>query len=373
MRRLLLLLATVVAALPIIAASAALPATDAVSKAAGYIHGTLATDGSYGSSQPGQNMDAILAIRSAGYDPSKDRLTGGQSPADYLVANAASLSTPAGAGKAALAARALGLDPTSVGGTDLISKVTGAFNATTGRFAADDFSQSLAILGLACTGHSVDAKAVTALRDAQLDDGGWGFGGSSDADTTAIAVQALIAAGVPKSDGTVADALALLKSTQAADGGWGFDPAASNTSSTAFVLQAVLALGENPESATYTKGSNTPVSYLLSQQLPDGSFEGFDHLFAANQVTPPLAGRTFCNAADTPITRVRPPAATPPPITTVPVPPTVIATAPATTAPSPPSTGTGTATESSPLTWLAILAGAILFSATGATFALRSR
>ncbi len=374
MRRLLLTLAAVAVALPIFAVGAALPANDAVAKGSAFIHVSLAADGSYGSTSAGQNMDAILAIRASGFDPAKDRRAGGQSPADYLVANAGAVPTAAGAGKAALAAKALSLDPKAVGSTNLIAKITSALNGTAGRYAADDFGQSLAILGLACTGNAVDAKAVTALKDAQLDSGGWGFDGFADADTTGIAIQALIAAGVAKTDPVVAAGLAHLRATQAADGGWGYDPAASNASSTAFALQALLALGEDAESAAFTKGSNTPVSYLLSQQLPDGSFEGFDPLFATNQVVPALAGRTFCNAADTPITRTRQPAATPTPITTVPVPSTATTTAPATVAPAPPSTGTGVPTSNgSSLNALIVICAAIVLSTSGAALALRRR
>jgi prenyltransferase beta subunit len=217
----------------------------------------------------------------------------------------------------------------------------------------------------------VDSSAITALREAQVDDGGWGFGGSADADTTALAIQALLAAGAPSADPDVVAALDYLNATQNDDGGWGFD-GASNTSSTAFAVQALLALGEDPEGAGHTKGSNTPISYLLSQQLPDGSFEGFDPLFATNQVTPALAGRTFCNMSETAITRVRD-QPTPTPITTVPAPPTVTQTPPATAAPAPPTTGTGGPASSSPAGPAAVLLGALLVSVAGITFALRRR
>lgn len=368
--RSLLLLGAALAALPLLSAGAALPADDAVIDASAYIYSTLAADGTYGSTSPGQNMDAILAVRASGYDPALDRLPDGASPADYLTAQASAVPGAGAAAKAALAAEALGLDPNDVGGTDLIARITDALDTATGRYAADDFSQSLAIIGLACTGNDVDAAGVSALRDAQTDEGGWGFGGSADADTTALGIQALLASGVSANDNDVQAALGYLSGSQNDDGGWGFD-GVSNTSSTAFAVQALLALGEDPESATYTKGANNPVSYLLSQQLLDGSFEGFDPLFAANQVTPALAGRTFCNMAETPITRVRE-QATPTPITTVPAPPTVTTT-PATTAPSPPATGTGSGGGAGSGVVVALVAGAALTTAGGMAFALRKK
>ncbi len=374
MHKLLFGLGAAVAALPILVAGA-LPEDDAVVQGSAYIYSTLAADGSYGSTSPGQNMDAILAIRAAGYDPSKDKLPLGLSPADYLIAQAPAVPNAAAAAKAALAAEALGFDPANVGGTDLVANIDAGFDAATGRYGADDFSQALAIIGLACTGNDVEPEALTALREAQVEGGGWGFGGAADPDTTAVAVQALVAAGVEVEDAVVGEALDYLKGAQGEDGGWGYDGVA-NASSTAFAVQALLALGEDPEGSAYTKSGNTPISYLLSQQLDDGSFEGFDPLFATNQTVPALAGRTFCDMSETPITRVRE-QATPTPITTVPVPPTVTQTpATATTvAPSPPSTGTGAGTSGGTDTAypLAVAVGAIFLTASGMALALRRR
>ena len=352
MRRLLLLISSALFALPLFAAGAALPETNAVVAGAAFIKSTQTAAGVYGSDTPGQMMDAILAVRAAGYDPAKD-IVGGKGPVDFMNATAAKATTPAAAGKAALGAKALGLDPKAVNGTNLIANVSGGYDTTTGKYAADDFSQSIAMLGLACTGNSVPAKAADALKATAIaDGGGWGFGGVADPDTTAIAIQALLATGVPKTDTTVVAALAHLKATQGNDGGWGFDPTESNASSTAFVVQALLALGENPETSAYTRSGATPISYLVSQQNADGSFKGFDPAFATNQVLPALAGRTFCNAAETSLTRVRPlvaATATPTsgPATTTPVAasPTARAQTPpsgsTTVAPLPPSAGTG--------------------------------
>ncbi|MEX0782396.1 MAG: prenyltransferase/squalene oxidase repeat-containing protein [Dehalococcoidia bacterium] len=372
MRRILFSFSAAVAALPILIAGAALPENDAVVKGSAYIYSTLAVDGSYGSTSPGQNMDAILAIRAAGYDPSLDKLPGGVTPADYLEANAAAVPNAAAAGKAALAAEALGIDPANVGGTDLIAKITGGYDLDTNRYGADDFSHALGIIGLACTGTEVGPEPLDALLDTQIDDGGWGFGGAADPDTTALALQALVAAGIEADDPDLVEALDYLKDAQLDDGSWGYD-GVGNANSTALVVQALLALGEDPETPAYTKGAANPISYLLSQQLPDGSFEGFDPLFAANQVVPALAGRTFCNMSETPITRVRE-QVTPTPITTVPVPPTVTQTVvPTTVVPAPPPTGTGTAAGTSRGLPLAMVAGAILLTAGGMSLALRRR
>lgn len=325
MRRFLLPLAAALLALPILAAGAALPKADAIDAGATYIRSIQQPDGGYASS-PGQSMDAVYALRSAGYDPAKDSV-GGVTPGDYLKGNAAALTSPGAAAKGALAAKALGLDPKAVNGIDLPGVVAAAYDPDTGAYAGDDFSQSIAMIGLACTGNPVGAKAIDALRTNQVEtEGGWGFGGGGDPDTTAIAIQALVATGVPAADPALVKALAYVKATQGNDGGWGFDPSESNVSSTAYVVQALIALGEDPEAAAWAKDGVTPIAFLLGQQNPDGSFKGFDPAYATNQALPALAGATFCDAPQAPVTRVVPTAT-----------PTAVPSA--TAAPLPPSTG----------------------------------
>ncbi|MFN0095102.1 MAG: prenyltransferase/squalene oxidase repeat-containing protein [Dehalococcoidia bacterium] len=339
MRRLLLLGAAAIAALPMLLADAAIPERPAIDKAITFIRSTQQADGGFGGFGDGQSFDAIYAIRGAGYDPVTFQLSG-KSPVDFLRAKAAAQKKPAEAAKAALAAKAANLDPKATGGVDLIAVIAAGLNATTNRYANDDFSNGIAILGLACTGNAVPAAAVDAMKKTQLADGGWGFDGASDPDTAAIGLQALLAAKAPKTDPAVAKALAYFKATQAKDGGWGFDPEASSASSTAFAVQALIAASENVEAPAWTKAGKTPVAFLLSQQKSDGSFEGFDPAFAANQITPALAGRTFCNAPETTISNqgpLPPPSVTPRPTTTV-TPPT-----PTPRAPEPPRTGNGLA------------------------------
>ena len=112
----------------------------------------------------GQVMDSIFAVRAAGFDPNKDVLPGGKSPANDPKANAAAAAKPAAAAKAALAAKALGLDPKAVNGTNLIANISGGLDAATGKYAADDFSQSIAMLGLACTGNAVAPNATAGAQ-----------------------------------------------------------------------------------------------------------------------------------------------------------------------------------------------------------------
>jgi hypothetical protein len=362
MKHLLAPLAAVLVALATAAALAALPQTQAVQQGAAYIRTTQQPDGGFGGFGPGQTMDAIYALRAAGIDP-KTITTEGKSPADFLLANAAGATQPPIAAKFALAAVAMGLDPSDAGGIDLVARITGGYDASTGRYASDDFGHALAMLGLVGSGASVPPGALQALRDSQVADGGWGFDGvNGDPDITAMALQAVLAAGVPRTDPAAEAAIAYLRDTQGDDGGWGFDPSASNASSTAVVVQALLAAAENVESATYSKGGATPISFLLSQQAADGSFEGFDPAFATNLAVPALAGRTFLQAITTPLQAPPSPTAT---ATAPAASPTVVATA----TPGPPQTGTGKAADGEArLLWLA---GALLATAAATAIAFR--
>jgi hypothetical protein len=130
------------------------------------------------------------------------------------------------------------------------------------------------------------ADALQLVRDAQRSDGGWNYLGDddpavgSDPDTTALAVEALVAAGAgatDSTDATVHDALGFFASTQQADGAWqsfGTD----DPNSTAVSIFAITAGGFDPESPCWRDtvdptragdGYASPTAWLRSQQLSD--------------------------------------------------------------------------------------------------------
>lgn len=317
--RLVFFMAAAIVAAPLLGVSAApLPQRPAAVLGVEYIRGTQQPDGGFGGFGPGQSMDAIYAIRAAGLDPN-DFARDGKTPADYLRSVAPEATDAGPAAKAALAARALGMDARDVGGVDLVAVAAAAFDEETGGYASDVFTHSIVVVALTRLGIPAPTEAILFLRDAQEDNGGWGFDGMSDADTTAIALQALTGAGVPAADSTIAAGVGYLRAQQGLDGGWGFDPDESNASSTAYVVQALIAVGEDPSS--YDVNGVDPIDYLLGLQQADGSFPGFDPAYATNQAVPALAGRSFGSAVETPIS--------PPP--------------PGQMAPAPPNTGTGLA------------------------------
>jgi len=312
--------------LPAVVASAASPERDAAARGASFVLAAQQPDGGFGGFGPGQTMDAVFALRAAGIDLSTVVASSGASPATYLVSVADEAADAPTAGKYALAAVALGLDPSDVDGIDLIEVMQASLDTATGRYApGNNFGEGIAILGLSCTGNPADARAVAALAEAQDDSGGWGF----DADTASIVIQALLSAGLPKSDPVITAGIAHIRERQADDGGWGFDPNASDPSVTAYVIQGLIAAGEDPGSAAYRKPGGTPVDFLLAQQQADGSFSGFDPAFATNLAVPALLGKTYCEAAVAPVTQPAP----------------SVTPSPTVTAPLPPSTGNGYASD----------------------------
>ncbi len=100
-----------------------------------------------------------------------------------------------------------------------------------------------------------------------------------DTNSTALAIQGLSAQGdLGASD--AAKALKFIAHGQDSDGGWTYEPNApgapesSDPDSTALVIQAILALGKTPTIAKFDHGTMNPVATLESFQLTSGSDAG---------------------------------------------------------------------------------------------------
>jgi len=251
----------------------------------------------------GFTAEAIFAARGAGSDPRAWR-RGGPSLVDFLSTRAGEYSREgaAQAGKVLAGAVAAGLDPRSVGGEDLVARVLAGYDRSSGRFGATTWDQAWSLIGLAAAREAVDPEAVAYLAEARAPAGGWGFGAraaEADADSTGLALQALAASGVPPTAPVMVDALGFLDREQAADGGWGHG-GPSNVNSTAYAVQGLLAAGEDPRGGRWRAGVGAapggpdPVDFLLGTQRPDGRF-AFDtfpsDLVATSQALPALTGR----------------------------------------------------------------------------------
>jgi len=216
---------------------------------------------------------------------------------DYLAVNGAAYArtSAAAAGKLAVAlAAAAACQPAGA--------LTPAsyFSSTLGAYSTQSGANAWAILGVGARNATAPESAVRYLAAQMQPDGGWEWapGWGSDTNTTALTIQALIAAGEPVSATAVISGLAYLDALQNGDGGFPYaagDNAVSDVNSTAYVVQALAAAGEAPVAPRWTPGGKTPLDYLLGMQLANGSFEWQPgtgaSLLATQQAIPALLGR----------------------------------------------------------------------------------
>ena len=242
--------------------------------------------GSDGSIPVGASTDAVseeyaIGAAAAGYDPNALRHGAGPSVMAYLAAHAASACAAAGAcGELLQAVAAAGLNPASFGGVDLLTTLNGFYAAATGVFGdGEAFTQTLAIQGLVAAHQPVPAAALRHLVAAQDSDGGWDFKlikndtgfDTSDTNSTAMVLMALDAAGMHSRDGS---ALAWLHTQQdLTSGGFPYQAGSgTDPDSTALVLQALLATGQNPDGPAWAPGGHAPLAELIATQNSDGGF-----------------------------------------------------------------------------------------------------
>ncbi len=264
-----------------------------------WLRAQQAEDGGYG--DVNATLEALFALGAAGEDARAWQSAAGNSVLDYLQVEAGDYITGnAGrTGKLAVALAAVDMDPKNFVGMDLAQTLQGYYDPVTGSIGVALTDQIWGILGWRAVGEQVPMTATQYLASlADPSDGGWGFGWGSDVDMTALAVEALIAGGEPLTSTAIISAVNFLSSVQDSDGGFvsGLTDQ-SNTNSTAWTVQAILAAGQDPLGAAWTTVTGgQPISYLLSMQLPSGAFawkdlqEGENQL-ATQQAIPALLGK----------------------------------------------------------------------------------
>jgi prenyltransferase beta subunit len=247
-------------------------------------------DGSFDGFNPGATLDAVMALNAGGIDPLTLESPTGNTPLDYLTteAEAYAATGAAAAGKLTVGVLAARGNPRDIDGFNAVATLTEFYSPTTGSFGTNTFAQAWGILGYVASGTPVPAAAIDFAIESASEDGGWGYdidAASPDADSTALMLQALAAAGVPKTDPAVLEAIVYLHEAQNGDGGFrGFDTLTS-PSTTGLVLQAFAAYGEDGDSLDWTTvitdgtGSEltlqTPADRLLTFQSLEGGFSGF--------------------------------------------------------------------------------------------------
>lgn len=244
-------------------------------------------------SDPSTSADAALAFISAGVAPS-DIQKGDTSLLDYLHTSAAGLKAGPAA-KYLLVAANSGETPSSFGGADLVGLST-AEKSADGLYGGSYFIHALIVLAQAIAKSPDAAKALDngVLLKAQQVDGGWGFDpkGASDTNTTALVVQALVASG--QGGDATTRGMAYMEGTLQPGGLYPFDAKSGDgdANSTAYVLQAKIAARANPAEITRTRAA------LIALQNPSGAFPfqkaaPDDNLLATVQAIPALNGVAF--------------------------------------------------------------------------------
>ena len=193
----------------------------------------------------------------------------GPSVMTYLAAHAASACATAGAcGLLIQAVVAAGLNPSSFGGVNLLTTLKGMYTAPASTATARHSPSRSPSRAWSPPARPVPAAAVHHLVAAQDSDGGWDYllikddpNGStnfdtSDTNSTAMVLMALNAAGTHSRN---ASALAWLHTQQDGDGGFPYQAGAgTDPDSTALVLQALIATGQNPEASAWAPGGTQP-------------------------------------------------------------------------------------------------------------------
>ena len=276
--------------------------------AATWLVGQQAEDGGFvgfeGVSDPSVTADALISLvaaRESGDGADVDRAI--ERGTTYLEQQSAGYAeTGAGqAAKIALAALAVGADPRSFGGTDLLALVDDGQNEETGVYGSGVYDHALAMLALTGAGREIPEEAFAALEDTRSTSGGWSFDGNpepaaTETNTTAVVIQALVASGQGESE-LIAGGLEFFRTAQADNGAFKFQPSetfSADANSTALVVQALMAAGEDPAGDTWRNAAGA----LAAFQNPSGAFryaddQPDDNIFATVQAVPALAGRTL--------------------------------------------------------------------------------
>jgi prenyltransferase beta subunit len=252
-------LTTIAAAILAFAWAASVCASTPLEAGVSYLRSHQQADGGFAepgrSSTAGLTAWAVLALEASGIDASASE----RSARDYLVAAPTSSATDLELRLIALAA--LGDDVTAL--ADEIDDL----RKPDGRIGAQVNSTIWGVIALAQADRKPGSASVSFLLHQQRKSGGWAWStrAAPDCGDTAAAVQALRAAGLSKRSQALVRAVRYLKRCQNPDGGFGTAPGNdSDAQSTAWAIQGLLATGVAPGKSAFR--------YLARLQQPNGSY-----------------------------------------------------------------------------------------------------
>jgi len=247
----------------------------------GFVTGHQAQDGGFAEAgrtpDPALTAWAALGLRAAGAPTA--------AAAEYLAAHEDELATTTDVALGLAAQTALGRPA-----PELLARLDKARLAS-GRIGPTVNSTIWAAIALRQAGRPVPRATVRWLLARQARSGGWSWaqGGQPDSNDTAAAIEALRATGVAGKP--VARGLAYLRRLQNKDGGFELTlNRGSDAQSTAWAIQAFLAAGRDPGKAAF--------AYLARLRQPDGSYRysrqyRVTPVWVTSQVLPALARKPF--------------------------------------------------------------------------------
>lgn len=270
--------ATPLAVLAICLVGASLARAD-TSREVSYLEGAQNADGGFGGEKGRRSSElfsawAAIGLASAGRDPLA-LVQGGHTVLSSIEGEASTLQGAGDLERTILALRACGVSTHRLPGGDPVARLL-RFRSPDGSFGRLVNLTAFAILALRASGESAGDPVVRGaarwLAHQQNPDGGFGYaarGASSDVDDTGAALQGVVSASVP--DGpVVSQAVAFLARAQSSDGGYPQERGGeSNAQSTAWAVQGLLAAGRDPGS--FERHGRSPLDYLNGLVAGDGS------------------------------------------------------------------------------------------------------
>jgi hypothetical protein len=260
------------------------------------------TDGSYVSSA-GASVETLLAIGAnhedaAAWRPAPDA----PSLLDFMLERGVAYSQEGISEAAKLAVALSAVDACwpadAMKPSDYYSPTLGALHTDAGRLA-------WGILGTLALDEPTPADSVAYLINLALPEGGWEWQPEwgRDTNTTALALQALVAAGTPVTNSVIMSGLGYLQEAHAPEGGFSYDPHGSwgnvaDSNSTAYVLQALAALGLHaPDNPLQAMGDEA-IDFLIGLQGEEGALgwqveQPAPNLGSTQQAIPALLGQPY--------------------------------------------------------------------------------
>ncbi len=296
----------------------------ALDRSVRYLQDVQSLDGGFGGA-PGAESGSMfsawvaLALAAAGVNPQDQKKPGGADVFTYLSthhdqavaeSDCAPVVCTTTLERELMVVDAAGTSPHDFGGVDLAGQLLararpdGSFpHVPAGQPGVNDTIFAIFALALVQEPEARSAvqRAATWVEGIELQNGGWAWGSTStrdEVDMTGAAIQALVAAGRGR-NGVVEEGLRYLRKAQNEDGCFPEFPGnpESNVASTAWAVQAIWAVGENPESWRSASGAE-PLGCMESLQEADGHIrwkpsQDLNGVWMTAYVLPAFAGRPW--------------------------------------------------------------------------------